>query len=43
VRKSKIGHNGDDNSAARLGCVVMSGGYGHADDAERIATIPAAR
>jgi aryl-alcohol dehydrogenase-like predicted oxidoreductase len=42
MRKLKIGHNGDEISAAGLGCMGMSGGYGQADDAESIATIHAA-
>ena len=37
-----IGLNGDEISAAGLGCMGMSGGYGPADDAESIATIHAA-
>ncbi len=42
MRKVKIGQNGDEISAAGLGCMGMSGGYGPADDAESIATIHAA-
>ncbi len=42
MRKLKIGQNGDEISAAGLGCMGMSGGYGSADDAESIATIHAA-
>ena len=42
MRRLKIGKNGDEISAAGLGCMGMSGGYGPADDAESIATIHAA-
>jgi aryl-alcohol dehydrogenase-like predicted oxidoreductase len=42
MRRLKIGRNGDEISAAGLGCMGMSGGYGPADDAESIFTIHAA-
>jgi aryl-alcohol dehydrogenase-like predicted oxidoreductase len=42
MRRLKIGQDGDEISAAGLGCMGMSGGYGQADDAESIATIHAA-
>ena len=38
----KIGQNGEQIAAAGLGCMAMSGGYGHPDEAESIETIHAA-
>jgi hypothetical protein len=43
MRLVRLGRNGPEVSAAGLGCMGMSGGYGMADDAESIATIHAAR
>jgi aryl-alcohol dehydrogenase-like predicted oxidoreductase len=42
MRKLRVGHTNDEISAAGLGCMGMSGGYGPVDDAESIATIHAA-
>jgi pyridoxine 4-dehydrogenase len=42
MRSLRIGHTSDEISAAGLGCMGMSGGYGPTDDAESIATIHAA-
>jgi len=42
MRRFRIGHTNDEISAAGLGCMGMSGGYGPTDDAESIATIHAA-
>jgi pyridoxine 4-dehydrogenase len=42
MRRVRIGHSNDEISAAGLGCMGMSGGYGQTDDAESIATIHAA-
>jgi len=42
MRMLRIGHTNDAISAAGLGCMGMSGGYGPVDDAESIATIHAA-
>jgi aryl-alcohol dehydrogenase-like predicted oxidoreductase len=42
MRRLRIGHTNDEISAAGLGCMGMSGGYGPTDDAESIATIHAA-
>ena len=42
MRRVRIGHSNDEISAAGLGCMGMSGGYGATDDAESIATIHAA-
>src|SRR5947209_13284016 len=38
----KLGTNGPEVSRIGLGCMGMSGMYGHADETESIATIPAA-
>ena len=38
----RLGRNGPGVSEMGLGCMGMSGGYGHAGDAESIATIHAA-
>jgi len=42
MRSVKLGSNDQTVSAAGLGCMAMSGGYGAPDDAESIATIHAA-
>ena len=42
MRTIQIGNNGVQISAAGLGCMAMSGGYGVPDEAESIATIHAA-
>jgi hypothetical protein len=42
MRLVRLGRNGPGVSEMGLGCMGVSGGYGHADDAESIATIHAA-
>ena len=42
MRMVRLGRNGPNVSGMGLGCMGMSGGYAHADDAESIATIQAA-
>jgi aryl-alcohol dehydrogenase-like predicted oxidoreductase len=42
MRLVRLGRNGPGVSEMGLGCMGMSGGYGHAGDAESIVTIHAA-
>jgi len=42
MRLVRLGRNGPGVSEMGLGCMGMSGGYGHAGDAESIVTISAA-
>ncbi len=42
MRKTRLGKNGPHVSAIGLGCMGLSGMYGHADEKESIATIHAA-